>query len=549
MRFNAPLPVTRFSSESYAAPFPHPWSSPKPPAPHTHDHAPRSRLRSASLLRHALGRFNEGILIVSEDTTVVYHNACFAKLWGLTPKDLRSRRFPVLAQAMQRRVATEEDDDAGQRIDSFASPRAFARTLRLCDGRTLEGFVHDLRQPAGHYAVLSFRDVTAHAAAEAERMRLTSQVQRLQQNMTLGLLAGGIAHDFKNILCGIVGNAQLALMTPPTDEGLAEPLTAILKASARAEELVRRLLGTCAQGETGRRPAALGPVVLEVERLVRPSLAPSTSLSVRVDPQLPQVLADPAQVHHALVNLLSNALDAVRGRPGSVLVSLRREDLGARCPHLADPLEPGSYLLLEVCDNGPGIGPEALPRIFEACFTTKAKDSGNGLGLAIVRRIMQDHDGAVGVQSAPGHGAAFRLYFPLVEAAPEAPPTAGPCEVLVVDDEFHVLEGLCAHLRALGLRPHAVRSTDEASRALSAGAQRLQAVLCDSRLGAAGLGALCERMDALCPDAALLLLGPPCSDPACQRRAVGTVPRRLTQTSLRAALNLIHKIPNPAYFQ
>jgi PAS domain S-box-containing protein len=277
-----------------------------------------------------------------------------------------------------------------------------------------------------------------------ERKRAEEAQRRSQRIEALGRLAGGIAHDFNNILLAITGNARLALAElpdAPADSRLKASLLEIEKASARAADLVHRILAFGRQHEPKRGVVALRQPVEEAVRLLRATLPAMIEIRTRFFDEAPAILADSTQIHQIVMNLVTNAAYAIGARAGRIDISV------GSCPapeksSASDDVAPGPYACLTVRDDGAGMDRATLERIFDPFFTTKPAGQGTGLGLSVVHGIVRSHQGTIVVESEPGRGSTFRLYFPAalepVSAAPQAPRTAPPGagqRVLYVDDE------------------------------------------------------------------------------------------------------------------
>ncbi|HET7540042.1 MAG TPA: PAS domain S-box protein [Polyangiaceae bacterium] len=305
------------------------------------------------------------------------------------------------------------------------------------------------------------RDLRAAHRLEAERRRLEQQIERSQRLDSLGVLTGGIAHDFNNLLVGILGNADLLLMTLTSAED-RESALAIRAAGERAADLTRQMLAYAGQRQPARNdPVDFGELLRELKQLLSATLSKKMELELSIEPGC-SVLGDRATLTQVVMNLLTNASDALGGQPGKVQVRVSRitrpdarwdDALGAT-------IAPGAWVLLEVTDNGVGMDAATRDRVFEPFFSTK--DSGHGLGLAACLGIVSSHKGAILVESALGRGSRFSVLLPASEHSPADASVRDmavqePCKVLVVDDEQLVR----AHLRrALELRGYRV---DEAS--------------------------------------------------------------------------------------
>ena len=305
--------------------------------------------------------------------------------------------------------------------------------------------------------VAGVRDLRPVLRLEAERRRLEQQIERSQRLDSLGVLTGGIAHDFNNLLVGILGNADLLLMTL-TSEDERESALAIRAAGERAADLTRQMLAYAGQHQPARNdPVDIGELLRELKQLLNATLSKKMQLELAIEPGC-SVLGDRATLTQVAMNLLTNASDALEGRPGNVQVHVTRiEQPDARWEDaLGANVAPGAWVLLEVRDDGVGMDEGTRDRVFEPFFTTKV--AGHGLGLAACLGIVASHKGAILVESEPGRGSCFSVLLPAsdrqeTQAQDRDPATVSPCDVLVVDDE-HVVR---AHLRrALELRGYRV---------------------------------------------------------------------------------------------
>jgi signal transduction histidine kinase len=262
----------------------------------------------------------------------------------------------------------------------------------------------------------------------------------------LGTLAGGVAHDFNNILMAISGNAELAMTELPADHPVRPNLDRIDKASTRASHLVRQILTFSRQQPPARAVIPLAREVEEAVKLLQATLPARIEIRSEYLPDVPPVSADPTQVHQILMNLGTNSAHAIGESSGIIELRLEGVDISGDWSEVTGGLPPGRYARLSVRDNGCGMDKATLARAFEPFFTTKGVGKGTGLGLSVVHGIMKNHGGAVTVYSEVGKGTAFRLYFPAAERvleSAEAPPRLGRQQappgsgerILYVDDE------------------------------------------------------------------------------------------------------------------
>jgi PAS domain S-box-containing protein len=339
------------------------------------------------------------------------------------------------------------------------SELALSHGLRACwstpildsEGQVIGTFAIYYTQPAlptpHHIELIELATQTAaicltrHRAME-HRKRMEEAQLRSQKLEALGTLSGGIAHDFNNMLLVIAGNSRLASNmlgnTHPAQPALAE----ISQASARATDLVRRILAFSRPQTTRHKQMQLQPVITEALKLVRATLPAMIEIRAQLSNDTALVSADATQIHQVLVNLATNAAHAIGVQGGVIDVELEPIELTAQMPACGPDLRPGPYARLTVRDNGTGMSPEVLARIFDPFFTTKPLGQGTGLGLSIVHGIMQSCGGAVRVQSVLGSGTSFQLYFPAL-ASGEATDSeskhqmlpGGGQHILLIDDE------------------------------------------------------------------------------------------------------------------
>ena len=305
---------------------------------------------------------------------------------------------------------------------------------------------------------------------QRERNReMEKRLQRAQNLESVGTLAGGIAHDFNNILTIIKGHASLLKRECEVPERVREISAIIDRAAVRGSDLVRQMLAFARKSGGIFTMADFNNMVRESAEMMRAPLGPRIGLELALDEGLPLILVDTGQIERIIINLITNARDALPSG-GRIVVSTGRVTDSATVPCL-EALPMREYAYLQVTDDGAGMTEETRSRIFEPFFTTKAKGKGTGLGMPVVYGVMQMHNGAIEVTSAPGQGTTVELYFPLITEAEhpqvrrpaEAPKaTRGTETLLVVDDEPDVLSFLRLMLEAQGYRVLTAANAEEA---------------------------------------------------------------------------------------
>jgi PAS domain S-box-containing protein len=280
-----------------------------------------------------------------------------------------------------------------------------------------------------------------------EQQKLQVQLQQAQKMEAMGTLAGGVAHDFNNILSAIIGYSELAILDVPEETKTKHNLKEVLRACQRAKELVKQILAFSRKSEEELKPVEIQLIVKEALKLLRASLPTTIEIRQHIDRETGIVEADPTQIHQLLMNLCTNSAAAMGDDGGLLEVSLTNVDVDLRTTPTYLDMEPGTYLKLSVSDTGHGMTPEVLEKIFDPYFTTKEKGKGTGLGLAVVHGIVKRHRGDITVDTTPGKGTTFHVYFPRIAQetatektdAVESLPKGHEC-ILFIDDEEDLVE-------------------------------------------------------------------------------------------------------------
>ncbi len=353
---------------------------------------------------------------------------------------------------------------------------------------------------AGIATVAVFRDVTDHRAAESERRRVELQVQRTQKLESLGVLAGGIAHDYNNVLAGILAHAELALQQLPDAHDARESLDQIRSAAEQSSQFTRQLLTYAGKGVLVSEPLDLSRVVSDITALLRAAISKKAQLVLQLDSSLPLIEAEPGQIRQIVMNLLTNASESFGDASGQIVIttgSVHLDRATAARAQIGSDVPQGPYVFVEVRDNGCGMTPEAQARMFDPFFTTKFV--GRGLGLAAALGIIRAHRGAVFVDSSPGCGTTVRVCLPASTLrpasltpprAPQATPRSAPASaapqlhpdsgvVLIVDDDRAVLSSMSRLLGRSGYRTLGAADGTEALDVFRSHAAEISIVLLD----------------------------------------------------------------------
>jgi PAS domain S-box-containing protein len=402
-----------------------------------------------------------GYFSLTEKALIAQVNLTGAAMWGAPRPRLLRRRFRGF-------IAPDDYERWDAHFLSILRGQEKARVeLRLlrADGSAFWGRLDSIRRdgPDGAPMVrLSVTDITERKRAEEERLELERRLLHAQRLESLGVLAGGIAHDFNNLLMAILGNLELALMTLSPVSPARDEITRAIQASKRAADLTRQMLAYSGKGRYVVRKLDINELVEENAHIFRTAISRNVTLNLHLEPQLPFIEADAGQIQQVVMNLITNASEAVGEQAG--MVSLRTgvgqyqaADLSASC--VEEKPAAGRFVWLEVTDTGCGMDAETQARIFDPFFTTKF--TGRGLGMSAVQGIVRGHNGAIFVDSAVNKGTTVRVLFPALapsvaagpaETAADAPPEPALSGlVLIVDDDEMVRDLAERMVRKMGL--------------------------------------------------------------------------------------------------
>ena len=408
---------------------------------------------------------------------------------ALAVSDLESQCFVQVNPAFQRQFRATSEQLIGRGAVELGMIRTEERdqVLKLHSGndhsvrtqlemRRLDGepFTAELTLNAydfegKRYLLTSLFDVSEHIRAAEEHERLQAHLNQTQRMESIGQLAGGVAHDFNNMLAAILANTELALAKVDHDSPLRGSLEVIRTVTQRSASLTRQLLAFARKQAIAPRVMDLNEAIEGMLKMLRRIIGEDIDIAWRPGRQLWSVRVDPAQVDQVLVNLLVNARDAISG-DGRVSIDTQNVTVDEGYCAMQIEASPGEFVVLSVSDNGCGMDPETLARIFEPFFTTKPLGQGTGMGLATVYGVVKQNGGFLTVYSEPGRGTTFKIYLPrhtgpeVASAAVEtstAPPK-GTETVLLVEDNDLLLEGARNLLESLGYQVLAADGPEEA---------------------------------------------------------------------------------------
>ena len=459
---------------------------------------------ATDLFRLAVELSPSGMLVTDRDGRMVLLNREVERLFGYTREELLGRPVELLVPGRAR--------EAHPRLRTGFLEHPQARPMGA--GRDLYGLRKDgtevpleiglnpIPTPDGYLVLTTVVDISARRELE-ERLR---QAQKME---AIGTLAGGIAHDFNNILRAIIGYAELALANVRDSQGI-EDLSQVRRAAERGQQLVQRILAFSRQRELARTPVKLDRPILDAIDLLRASLPRNLEIRSHLAPDAPPIRADETQLHQILMNLTTNAAQAIGERDGVIDVTLTPFQANDEFERTHPGARQGLYTRLIVGDTGPGMPEDVRERAFEPFFTTKPAGSGTGLGLAVVHGIVQGLGGFIELHSRPGDGTTVVCYFPAIEqtsvaAGGESLHGTGP-HILFVEDEEALGELGKRQLEADGFRVTVYSSSLRALEDFRARPDAFDLVVTDNTMPRMSGMALAQEILRLRPRTRILLV-------------------------------------------
>lgn len=435
---------------------------------------------------------SDGIVMMDQHGLISFLNPMAERMFGYTAgeaigKDLHALLVPPryakdYQPALAHFWATGQGAAIGRTLELYGRHR---------DGHELpvELSISALRHEDSWQAVAIIRDISERKRLAAEKDKLNHELQQAYKMDALGTLAGGIAHDFNNLLTAILGFTELVKDDLPGDSLAHADLVKVIGAGKRARDLTRQILAFSRQSEHDKVPVKMQLILQEAMKLLQISLPSTISIQLDIDQNCPAILADHGQIHQIIMNLCTNAYQAMKEGGGTLAVGLRPVSLDQAAVGGIVGLIPGEFVQLTVADSGTGIHHEVVPRIFDPFFTTKPQGEGTGMGLAIVHGIVAELGGAVQVYSSPGQGAEFRVFLPVATAFDVGlnqlePGGVGPGheQILLVDDESSLLEIITANLSKFGYAVTPRTSSTEALAAFRAMPDKFDLVVTDQAM-------------------------------------------------------------------
>ncbi|MBR9979471.1 MAG: PAS domain S-box protein, partial [Desulfatitalea sp.] len=460
--------------------------------------AERERLVSA------IEQSGEMVVITERDGTMRFVNRAFTAITGYTRDEALGHNPRILKSGHQDQAFYKDLWQtllSGQRWTGRLDNRRKDGTLY-----TAECAISPVKTADGAIAhfIWIARDISEHLVLE-KRLAMAQKME------AIGALSAGIAHDFNNILFPILGRAEMLLDDLDAGSPHHEDAAEIYKAARRAGDLVNQILSFSRQTEQKRVAVEMHTVFKEVLKMVRATIPANIKITTDFEPDCGNVLADPTHLHQIAMNLITNAYHAVASEGGAIKITLK-----GLSP--ADPDLPGTlpadvaYARLSVTDTGHGIAPDVLDKIFDPFFSTKAPGRGTGLGLAVVLGIVKEYGGDIRVISRVGHGSAFHVYLPLVDAIEEAAPAdrkgmqiRGNERILLIDDEVSIVRLETQMLERFGYQVRGLSDPLEALALFQSDPTAFDVVITDMAMPRMTGQRLAVEIQALRPDLPVIL--------------------------------------------
>ena len=476
-----------------------------------------ARVQAEKALRESEEKFRS---LFEETKDTVYITTPGGKLLDINPAGVETFGYTSKEELQEINIARDlylYPDDREKYIQKLHKEgflKDFEITLKRKDGSKFTVLetatvVRDKNNtPVAYRGIL--RDITKQRALE-------EQLRQAQKMESIGTLAGGIAHDFNNILSIIVGHASLMKLRPSDPVKLSKGIETILQATQRGTSLVQQLLTYARKSDVKYESVRINDVINEVVQLLHQTLPKIIELNVNLNKNIPSVVADPTQLHQVFLNLTLNARDAMpKGGLLSISSTIVDGDI-VRSKFIKGTAR--EYILVTVSDTGEGMDKWTMQRIFDPFFTTKDPGKGSGLGLALVYSIIESYEGCIDVQSEPGIGTSFKIYFPVQEPGAAVHTTASQLSkkelqgnelILIIEDEEMLLESVRSHLIDYGYSVITARDGEEGIRMYSIHSNDLfgkgiAAVISDIGLPKLGGNEVYRRIKKINPNAKIIL--------------------------------------------
>lgn len=495
-------------------------------------------VRSEEKYRSLFENSSDAIYISDQKGRLLDFNQAARDLFGYAGEEMRNMDIVHLYVNPEDRITFREV------IEKEGAVKDYPLNLRRKDGHEMSCLLTSSVRRDEKGKIIGYQGIIRDIS---ERLKLEAQLQQAQKMETVGRLAGGVAHDFNNMLTSILGYAELGIRRLAPSDPAVEYLQVIREAGEQAAGLTKRLLAFSRKQLLAMRTVCLSAVVINMGKMLSRIIGEDVRLDFHVQATR-NILADQSQIEQVLMNLAVNSRDAM---PAGGVLTIDTFDVSIDDEFAShhSGMHPGDFVLLSITDTGEGIASEQLGHIFEPFFTTKSEGRGTGLGLSMVYGIVKQHKGYIYVSSEKGKGTTFSLYFPVCEDdalekrfRPESEEMKKGSEtVLIVEDERSIRDLVFQILEPLGYNLIGAGSGEEALSMLQAFSGRIDLLLTDIIMPGINGRQLAERVENLFPDIKIIFMSG-YSDDLLQNRGIGhgvellakpLTPLKLTQTIRR----------------
>jgi len=446
--------------------------------------------KSESVLKSVLSATADGILAVGSDNQVLYANDRFADMWRIPQDLLDTRKDEALLKHIQDQLVDPEYF-LNEVCRLYQSDEKSFDTLVFRDGRIFERLSQGMiLNDVLHGRVWSFRDVSERKRAEGERVELERRLMQVQKAESLARMAGAIAHHFNNLMSVVMGNLELALMSPTVDSMLRSNMLEAMKASRRAADLSGHMLSYLGQSISERTPIVLTDICQDALTRIQTTLPEAIRMRIDLAEPHPVIQGNAGQIRQVVTSLVANAIESIGNHTGEIVVSVGVRT-AAEMTHIRfhpQDWKPDDmrYACISVRDTGSGMDADTVEKIFDPFFSTRF--TGRGLGLSVSSGIVRAHNGAIAIESELGKGSQFHIYLPLLADKPSQFQKAAPAEqptdsnqkfILVVDDEALIRKMAQAMLAHFGFEVISAADGHEALKVFDENRDDIRCVLLD----------------------------------------------------------------------
>jgi len=433
------------------------------------------------ILATAFKQIDEGVVITDGEGIILYINEAFRRQSGFTRKSFMGTPLGKLE------YESELNHDRQSLQAAFGKGKSWKGRLERKRKNGVSYQVNasltPIRDEDGKVSNFVYieRDITLE-------LKIQNKFLEMQKMEAMGTLAGGIAHDFNNILMPIIVNSEMLLWDVGKDDPQNVYFNQILESAKRGKELVKQIISYSRQSSVQKKPIDLVPLIKDSVSFLRASLPSTIQIETVINAHDVLIEGNPTQIHQVIMNLITNAADAIGAKGGRIKITLDHHETEAVNAHPESQLKEKPYARISVEDSGTGIDPGILNKIFDPFFSTKDPGKGSGMGLSVARRITHDHGGTISVDSEPDKGAVFHIYLPLTDRSlyREKEHTGslrgGNERILLVDDEPPLVESLQNMLGKMGYDVTGVMSSKEALDVFKARSDEIDLVITDQTM-------------------------------------------------------------------